>query len=194
MPATVIRMQDLEPVRDEIHDVTGQMSWTGQKLMKAGEYLLKGFSREQVCARLALTPDVVERLEIALAPDGLDVKPVAPPEESWDEFRARKRQEMGKKIVEVVECHLDAQSDVAALSGGLLDKDEMATVRDASVIAHKWLNEEKDVQQGPRVAISFSALAQVSPVADPAGQAKLVFELPSASDSAESPGEDWLEG
>jgi hypothetical protein len=196
MAATAIRMADLEPVREQIDDVTGQMSYAGQRMMRAGEMLRKGFTREQVCARLTLSPDVVDRLLLELSPELVDVEPIVPVKETWDEFRARKRQEMGKKIVNVVECHLDAQSDVAQLSGGLLDKDEMATVRDASVIAHKWLNEEKDVQQGPRVAISFSALAQVSPI----DQAKPVFELPAASApeappaGAESPGDDWLEG
>lgn len=190
-----IRMNTLEPVREQIDDVTGQMSYAGQRMMRAGEMLAKGFTREQVCARLTLSPDVVERLEIALAPDLVGVEPVVPPVESWDEFRARNREEVGKKLVGIIKGHLGAQSDVAVLSGGLLDKDEMATVRDASVIAHKWLNEEKDAgANGPRVAISFSALAQVSPIADSANQAKPVFELPASSDSAESPGDDWLEG
>jgi hypothetical protein len=190
----MVKMSMLEPVRDEIDEVSGRISQTGQKLMRAGEFLLKGFTREQVCERLKLTPDVVERMQIALEPNLSNVRQEVPIEETWDEFRARKKGEIGKKILGIVERHVDAQDDVAGLSGGLMDKDEMATVRDASVIAHKWLNEEKDAQSGPRVAISFSALAQVSPI----DQAKPVFELPAESApeapsaGAESPGDDWL--
>jgi hypothetical protein len=189
MPATAIRMADLEPVRDEI-DEGGRMNINGAKMMRAGQLLINGFSREQVCARVSLAPNVVERMEIALNLQPDVSRQQVPDEETWDEFRARKKGEIGKKILGIVERHVDAQDDVAGLSGGLMDKDEMATVRDASVIAHKWLNEEKDAQSGPRVAISFSALAQVSPI----DQAKPVFELPAAPDSAESPGDDWLEG
>ena len=144
-------MSDNKTVVEESQIVANEPQgvWNLAKLNKAKRLLEKGHTVAQVGSQLRLSVAQIEELQVDVEAEATAIQI-----EPYADWRKRQNENIERKLVGIVDKHLDAVAE----DSSLLDPETMGTVKNAAQIAHLWLRKGEEGGKA-HVTVNINALA-----------------------------------